>query len=256
MNLSFSKSTVLVTGVGGAIGLAVANKLREAGAKVIGVDLLPPKQIKQNNLPYIEIYQSNLSIESDVKEFLKLINSEAVTDVVCCAGIAGEVTDAEKIDIENFEKCLSSSLTSSMLMVKNFTPIFKRKNKGNFILFSSVAGARGNALMPAYTAAKHGVIGLTRAYARELGPHGIRVNCVLPGLINSKMALGIYNELESRFSGFQEVKSIPQSSASAIPLRRLGQPEDVANVVLFLLSELSSYCHGGLFAVDGGLLVK
>lgn len=256
MNLSFSSSTVLVTGVGGAIGLAVAEKLREAGAKVIGVDLFPSGQTTQNYPPYLKTYKSDLSVEADVKAFLEHINIESITDVVCCAGIVGEVTDAEKVDIERFETCLSSSLTSSMLMVKYFSPVFKKRNKGNFILFSSVAGARGNALMPAYTAAKHGVVGLTRAYARELGPHGIRVNCVLPGLINSPMALGIYNQLESRNPGHKEVKSIPDDSASVIPLRRMGRPEDVANVVLFLVSSLSDYCHGGLFSVDGGLLVK
>ena len=256
MNLSFSNSYVLVTGVRGAIGLAVATKLCEAGANVIGVDLLPPLHIDQAGSFPIKTFQANLSNESEVKGLLKLIDANLITDVVCCAGSVGQVTDAENVDIDQFQECISASLTSSMLLVKYFSPFFKKRKSGNFILFSSVAGARGTALMPAYTAAKHGVVGLTRSYARELGPHGIRVNCILPGLIDSPMALEIHNKLAARSFKHQDNNDILKDSAAVIPLKRVGKPSDVANVVLFLVSELSSYCHGGLFSVDGGLLAK
>jgi NAD(P)-dependent dehydrogenase (short-subunit alcohol dehydrogenase family) len=189
-------------------------------------------------------------------DFLSEIDLDLITDVVCCAGIAGPVSDADVIDVKDFEECITSHLTTSMLMIKGLTPQFKKSASGNFILFSSIAGVKGTALMPAYTAAKHGIIGLTRAYARELGPHGIRVNCVLPGLIESPMALDILRRLKARRNEEWRVNSLPNESASDIPLRRVGTPSDVANVVHFLCSPASEYVHGALVPVDGGLTVK
>lgn len=247
---------VLVSGAKGAIGSSVVDKLRGAGATVIAVDVAShtaPDALDESE----NVFKVNLTSEHDVLDFSGRLDLDSITDVVCCAGLAGPVTDAEFTSVKDFEICVASSLTTSMILTKLLTPSFKRKHSGSFIFFSSTAGQKGNALMPAYTAAKHGIVGLTKSYARELGPYGIRVNCILPGLIESPMAVGILNKLKSRNQEKNiRLDKLPEESALDIPLRRVGTPEDVANVVHFLLSPASSFVHGALIAVDGGALVR
>jgi 3-oxoacyl-[acyl-carrier protein] reductase len=166
------------------------------------------------------------------------------------------VVYAELLDLEKFRACIDSSLVTSALMVKHFCGQMKIRKDGQFVFLSSTAGLRGNALMPAYTAAKHAIIGLTRAYARELGPWGIRCNAVLPGLINSPMALDIQTQLAKRRNKDFVSTGLLLGASTGVPLGRIGEPQDVANAVHFLISKASSYCNGLMLNVDGGLLVK
>ena len=179
--------------------------------------------------------------------------------VVCCAGIIGEITDAENINIDKFTACINSSVLGTMLFVKNFSSVFKKKKKGNFILLSSFAALRGTALMPAYVASKYAINGLMKSFARELGPWGIRVNSILPGLIDSNMARSIFYQLKSRLNVKIDVSDqdlIDSEFIRSIPLGRLGQGKDINNLVMFLISDASSYIHGSMISIDGGLQVK
>jgi len=258
---SLDENKIIITGVSGAIGSACAKYLLEAGASVIGVDIVRNDCISNLVKTYrndnkMQFILADITSEDGLHKLLRLLDPSIITDVVCTAGTSGQIADAETQCLSEFEKCISASLTTSMLMIKGFTPYFKEKRVGNYILFSSVAGLKGNALMPAYTAAKHGIIGLTRSYARELGPHGIRVNALLPGLIDSPMAIDVHQRLESRRIPEFKATDLPVESIQNIPLRRVGSTYDVACAVHFLLSKASAYCTGISLPVDGGVLVR
>jgi len=254
--LDLRGKNVVVVGVSGAIGSAIALNANRFGAKIFGFDLVAPK-----NIPIESFYTGDATLESDVMQFTKLIlDTHLKIDVIVLSmGITGSVEDAENIDITNFKNCINSSVISSTLFIKHFSPLFKRQKTGNFILLSSIAGSRGAALMPAYTSAKHAINGLMKSFARELGPWGIRLNSISPGLIKSKMAMKIQYALNVRSnSNLLDIDDdlSMDSASSSIPLRRVGTPEDVSNLAIFLMSSASSYIHGAVISIDGGLSVK
>lgn len=169
----------------------------------------------------------------------------------------GEVNDAESLDASRFSDCVRASVDASAILIKHAVPHFKAARQGSIVLYSSIAGVRGAALMPAYTAAKHGVVGLMRAYTRELSPWGIRVNALLPGPIESAMALNLQYELQKRAGRSAQVNNkMPTNSAQSIPLGRLCTLDDVANVTIFLLSDAAEYMTGCAVNIDGGAQVK
>ena len=248
---SVANKTIVIAGASGAIGFAIASHLSLQGAQVIGVDIEYPRSKFSGSFEMLDC-----SSDDEVAKFAKRIEHFCPSSIVCCSGSSGEVVDAEMLNLEKFRACIASSLETSALMVKHFCEQMKKRKDGQIVFLSSTAGLRGNALMPAYTAAKHGIIGLTRAYARELGPWGIRCNAVLPGLINSPMALDIQAQLAKRRNKDFVSTGLLLGASTGVPLGRIGEPQDVANAVHFLISKASSYCNGLMLNVDGGLLVK
>lgn len=251
------EKNIVIVGVSGAIGSAICLSAHKFGARILGFDLIEPEKI----VPIDFFYAGDATAENDVIKFTKqVIDLHGKIDVVIlCNGTTGEITDVEKLDIDNFKICLNSSIVGATLFIKHFSPLFKKSKEGNFILFSSIAGSRGASLMPAYTSAKHAINGLMKSFARELGPWGIRLNAISPGLIKSKMAKSIQYSLKVRSEpSLQLVDDILnwEESANSIPLRRVGTPDDVAKLALFLMSPASSYIHGAVINIDGGLSVK
>lgn len=251
-DLGIEGKIFIISGASGDIGLAIAKKLKKYGGIVHGCDLKSPKEIS-----YFDTFKVFDATNIDfVKEFVESKVNVGLDCVICCAGIAGEVVDAEDVTTELFQTTINVSLLSSALFVKFATPYFKKSRKGEFILFSSTAGVRGTSLMPAYSAAKHGIIGLTRSYARELGPWGIRVNALLPGLIDSEMAISIHSSLQARVSSNIPQNKLPTDASAHIPLKRIGTSKDVAHAVLFLTSSMADYISCCMLNVDGGVLSK
>jgi 3-oxoacyl-[acyl-carrier protein] reductase len=253
-DLQIAGKGFVISGAAGDIGIAIAKILKKYGAKVYGCDLR--KSDQESLFDYYQILDATKS--SDVELFYKNIAENSLCTVICCAGESGEIVDSENISSDRFQSTINSSLLSTALFVKYFTIYFKNKKEGQFILLSSTAGVRGNALMPAYTAAKHGIIGLVRSFARELGPWGIRVNAIMPGLIDSKMALGIHSRMESRVISklTKQATNLPPDAALQIPIRKIGTPEDIAQAALFLCSPMSTYANACFLNIDGGLLAK
>jgi len=160
------------------------------------------------------------------------------------AGITQPVKFLE-IDKAGWDAVLDVNLRGVLLLSQAVVPHMRRRSRGSIACMSSVSAQRGGGIFggPHYSAAKAGVLGLAKAMARELGPDGIRVNCVTPGLI------------ETDITGDKLTDEMKTEIMKGIPLKRLGAAVDVANAFLFLASDLSAYITGAVIDVNGGMLI-
>ncbi len=168
----------------------------------------------------------------------------AISALVTCAGTYGPPVKVEDLDIDSWHKTLESNLTGTFLAIRAVLPVMQAQGKGSIVTIASNAGrSTATALGADYTAAKAGVLGLTRHVAREAAAHGIRVNSVAPGPTRGERLDTLSTE--------RELGRIAQS----IPLGRLADPEEIAQVVAFLLSDSASFVTGATYDANGGILM-
>lgn len=232
--VSLTGKVALVTGGGGGIGSAVVDLLLSAGAKVASVDL--PNSSKSD-------FACDLTQPSAVSELLSQVGKEfgRLDIVVHCAGITRDSV-LWKMDDHAWSDVIAVNLDSAFYLLKEATPLLRKTGAGSVVLMSSINGQRGKFGQANYAAAKAGLIALGKTAALELGRFQIRVNLVAPGWIETRMTEDVPAELRER--------ALEDSA-----LGRLGEPEDVARVVLFLCSDLSRYVTGQVVRVDGGQLM-
>lgn len=219
------KRTVLLTGASRGIGKAIAKSLSKE------YNLILPSREKLNLL-------DNNSIESFIKE-----NKDKKIDIVINnAGINFPQWIDEMTD-ENIDGTIQTNLTAPIKLIRGFVPYMKKNNWGRIVNISSIFGvvARGKQVL--YSATKHGINGATQALALELAPHNILVNSVCPGFTNTELVT---------INPPEKIKAIEAD----IPLRRLAQPEEIAEVVKFLISDKNTYITGASIIVDGAFSVK
>ena len=247
------KSTVLITGAGIGIGAATARAFATAGYRVIVTDIL--EEEGQSVVAGIE--SKNGAAEYHRLDVTKTDEVEAVVfsvqdrygpidTLVANAGIAHRVPLAE-LDDERWDHTLDVDLKGIMRVCRAAAPAMRTARRGNMIALSSIMGvAYGWDEHVHYSAAKAGVVGLVRGLAVELAQDGVRVNGLAPGYIRTAQSLS--TEHSSGPEGLAE-------AAKVIPLGRVGEPEDIADVAVFLASEAARYLTGQVVVVDGGLLV-
>jgi NAD(P)-dependent dehydrogenase (short-subunit alcohol dehydrogenase family) len=235
------------------IGLATARLFAEHGASVAILDLdraAADDAAKSLSTEYAG--QRHIAVSCNVVE---RASCEAAAQAVLAgyghadilinnAGVTQPVKIME-IDAASWDRILDVNLRGVLNLSQAFIPHFRSRRAGAIACMSSVSAQRGGGIFggPHYSAAKAGVLGLAKAMARELGPDGIRVNCVTPGLIQTDITGGMLTE---------EMKV---EIAKGIPLGRLGTAEDVAGIYLFLASDLSQYVTGAVIDVNGGMLI-
>jgi 3-oxoacyl-[acyl-carrier protein] reductase len=241
-SVEFSDRTVLITGGAGDIGLACAKTLLAGGARVHLVDMdgsrLQTALKLLLPLGNVTAHQSSLSSPAQCRAAL----ATATYPVDTLVHMAG-VFEPDPLDVDDrsvWERAIASNLTNAYDMVIAFCAQQAGIGLGCIVLCSSRAFQRGAPGRAAYTAAKGGIVGLTRTFSRELAP-GIRVNAIAPGLIDTRMT----SDLRA---------SMGAQRLAEIPLGRFGTPQDIAGVVKFLCSEDASYVTGQLITVDGGTL--
>ena len=239
----------LVTGASRGIGKAIALKLASLGANLVlnyrsseQEALEVEKQVKDMGVDAISI-KGDISKLEDVETLVSTAKEKfgTIDIMVNNAGITKD-TLILRMKEEDFDTVIDVNLKGVFNCLKTITPVMVRQKYGKIINLSSVVGISGNAGQVNYSASKAGVIGMTKSLAKEVGSRGINVNAVAPGFIETDMT----DVLGDKYK--DEIKK-------NIPLKKLGKPEDVANVVAFLASENSDYITGQVIHVDGGMLM-
>ena len=243
----------VVTGAAGVIGRATTELLAERGARIVAVDR--KREDLEDAIKGLPASAEPLAVTADVSD------EDEVADYVRAAvdrfgtidvfynnaGVEGEVRPITQYPLETFRRVLDVNVVGVFLGVKHVLPVMLKQNKGSIINTASIAGLIGSPQIAVYSASKHAVIGLTRSAAWECTGTGVRVNCVCPGMIDSRMLSAI---LEGRNTGNAPVPQ--QKIVERIPARRLGQASEVASIVAFLASDDASYVSGSAYTVDGG----
>ena len=249
MNLIFKGKSAIISGGSGGMGLAIANKLIEVKIKTLIIDLKkPPNKILNNKL--ISFAKINLTEFTEIKKAIKKFtaSTKRVDYLINAAGILmfNEDIGVEKINVKTWNKVFDINLTSMVYLLKCVIPYMKKNKYGSIVNISSVDALSGDDKpQDAYGASKAAMIRLSKSIAIQFAKKQIRSNTILPGPVETPM--------QDRWKKDPKSK---KNLSKFIPLQRIGKPEDIANVVIFLLSDNSGYITGSEIIVDGGLTAK
>jgi NAD(P)-dependent dehydrogenase (short-subunit alcohol dehydrogenase family) len=248
VSVRFEGRSVIVTGAGSGIGRAIARLFATEGARVLALDLGDGVEETAAGNEAIVAMRGDAGMEADVAAMIAAaLDRHGGLDIVCAnAGISGGMAGLFEQSAEDWEKLLRVNLIGPFLAIKHGAKAMLDAGRpGAIVCTASVAGLRAGAGGPAYSASKAGVINLVQTSAQQLTGTGIRVNAVCPGLIETGMTQDLYDA--ARAKGREAV--IGQLN----PLRRGGEPGEIANAIAFLASDEASYVNGQALVVDGGL---
>ena len=251
LSRSIEGKVALVTGAASGMGRATAQLFADEGARVAVTDL------EQTAVQAVvdEIQQAGGRAEGWV---LDVADPDRIVAVVAevaeqLGGLDILVNNAGSSVVapiesdgyeEKWQRGLDVMLTAQIRLIRAALPLLERSGEGRIVNISSTEGVGGSAFLSPYTAAKHGVVGVTRSLACELGDRGITVNCICPGPIHTGMTAVIPDDAKQKFA------------RRMVPLRRYGSPEEVAHMTLSLVLPAASYVNGVALPVDGGMLIK
>ena len=247
--MNFENKTAVITGGSRGIGLAIAKKLAENGANIailyVG-DEAEGKTAVEDLKPFGTKVEQYFCDVSDFEASKKVVDSviEDFGGIDILVNNAGITRDklVLNMDEKDFDAVINVNLKGTFNMIKHTYKHFMKKRSGRIVSTSSIVGITGNAGQANYSASKAGIIGLTKSVARELAGRNVTVNAVAPGYIGTDMT----NVLPEKAK---------ESMKAQIPAKRIGTPEDVANVVAFLCSDEAAYVTGEVIRVDGGLAI-
>jgi NAD(P)-dependent dehydrogenase (short-subunit alcohol dehydrogenase family) len=254
MEMDFTGKVALITGGGNGIGRATAVAFARHGAKAVIVDRdgsgaeATAGIIRQNGGDAIAV-TADVTRSEDVKAYVRAA-IEKFGRIDCFfnnAGIEGKVATTAEYDEAMFDAVIGVNVKGVFLGLRHVLPEMIRQGSGAVVNTASVAGLVGTPGMPAYVASKHAVIGLTKTTAGEVARSGIRVNAVCPGPVDTRMIHAIEEQLAPG-----NAASVGERYQAAIPSGRYTTVDEIANMVLFLCSDLASNTTGGQFVVDGG----
>jgi 3-oxoacyl-[acyl-carrier protein] reductase len=241
LRFDFSGEVALVTGAASGIGLEVARELAEAGARVHGLDLrAPPERAWEASEP--RFHEVDVRDSAAVDRAIARVIEEAgrLDHLVHCAGIARDGV-LWKLDDERWREVLEVNLSGAFHVLRAAARAMRAAGRGRVVLVASINGLRGKFGQSNYCASKAGLVGLAAAASRELGPSGITVNVLAPGMVETPMTSDLPAEVRRR--------ALEETSVG-----RLGEPPDIAAAVLFLLSDQARHVNGAVLRVDGGQL--
>ena len=252
--MDFTGKIVLITGAGNGIGRATALGFATRGATVVVVD--HDKAAGEATAGIIRqqggkamFTAADVTKSADAQAYVKA-TVDAYGKIDCFynnAGIEGSVATTAEYDEDMFDRVIAVNVKGVFLGMRHVLPVMIKQGFGSVVNTASVAGLVASPGMPAYVASKHAVIGLTKTAAGEVGRAGVRVNCVCPGPIDTRMI----HSLESMLNP-DDPNAVGARYQQNIPIGRYGTPEEVANLVIFLSSSLAGNITGAQYVVDGG----
>jgi NAD(P)-dependent dehydrogenase (short-subunit alcohol dehydrogenase family) len=252
--MDFHGKVALITGGGNGIGRAAAVGFASRGAKVVVVDRDQAAGeatvgiLRQQGAEAVFV-AADVTQSADAQNYVK-VALEKYGSIDCFhnnAGIEGSLAPTYQYDEDMFDRVMAVNVKGVFLGLRHVLPVMLKQGSGAVVNTASVAGLVASPGMPAYVASKHAVIGLTKTAAGEVARAGVRVNCVCPGPIDTRMI----HSLESMLNP-DDPKSVENRYQANIPIGRYGTAEEVANLVIFLSSDLASNITGAQYVVDGG----
>ena len=234
---------IIVTGATGGIGNSIIKKLHENGANIVasGTKIEKLEQIK-DIFKDVRILKFDISQSDQIETFIENASKELGGPLDCIVNNAGITQDnlAIRMSLDEWKKVIDINLTSTFLICKFAIKKMLKNKKGKIINISSVVGHTGNLGQSNYTASKAAIVAMSKSLAIEYAKKNININCISPGFIKTAMT----DKIDEKFK---------DTIISKIPSARLGEPEDIANAVLFLASSQSDYINGETLHVNGGL---
>jgi len=240
---NLEKKNIIVTGASGGIGNSIIKKLSESGANILasGTKIEKLEELKKN-FEGLKILKFDISQHDKIEEFIENATSElggSLDGIVNNAGITQDNL-AIRMILDEWQKVININLTSTFLMSKFAIKKMLKNKSGKIVNITSVVGHTGNLGQANYTASKAGIVAMSKSLAIEYAKKNINVNCISPGFIQTAMT----DKIDEKFK---------EVIISKIPSARLGEPDDIANAVLFLSSEQSDYINGETLHVNGGM---
>ncbi|MDB2592051.1 3-oxoacyl-ACP reductase FabG [Candidatus Pelagibacter bacterium] len=240
---NLEKKNIIVTGASGGIGNAIIKKLSEAGANILasGTRIEKLEELKKN-FEGLKILKFDISQSDKIEEFIENATNELGGSLDGMVNNAGITQDnlAIRMSLDEWQKVININLTSTFLMSKFAIKKMLKNKSGKIINITSVVGHTGNLGQTNYTASKAGIVAMSKSLAIEYAKKNININCISPGFIKTAMT----DKIDEKFK---------EVIISKIPSARLGEPEDIANAVLFLSSAHSNYINGETLHVNGGM---
>ena len=241
--IDLKENNIIVTGATGGIGNSVIEKLYNAGANILATGTKNEKlEELKKQFKNIKVLKFDISQTSNLENFIEDATKQLGGKLDCIVNNAGITQDnlAIRMSIEEWKNVIDINLTSTFLISKFAIKKMLKNKKGKIINITSVVAHTGNLGQTNYTASKAGIIAMSKSLAIEYAKKNINVNCISPGFIKTAMT----DKIDEKFK---------EVIISKIPSARLGEPEDVANAVIFLVSSFSDYINGETLHVNGGL---
>ena len=234
---------IIVTGASGGIGNAIIKKLNEAGANILasGTRVEKLEELKKN-FANIKTLAFDISQNGKIEEFIENATNElggSLDGIINNAGITQDNL-AIRMSLDEWQKVININLTSTFLISKFAIKKMLKNKSGKIVNITSVVGHTGNLGQANYTASKAGIVAMSKSLAIEYAKKNININCISPGFIKTAMT----DKIDEKFK---------EAIISKIPSARLGEPNDIANAVLFLSSDQSNYINGETIHVNGGM---
>ena len=234
---------IIITGASGGIGNSIVQKLHDNGANILasGTKLEKLEELKKK-FQDIEILKFDISKSDEIEDFVENATSKLGGSLDCIVNNAGITKDnlAIRMNLDEWNKVIEVNLTSTFLLSKFAIKKMLKNKSGKIVNITSVVGHTGNLGQANYTASKAGIVAMSKSLAIEYAKKNININCISPGFIKTAMT----EKIDEKFK---------EIIISKIPSARLGDPEDIANAVLFLASKQSVYINGETLHVNGGL---
>ncbi len=234
---------IIVTGASGGIGNSIIKRFNDNGANILatGTKIEKLEELKKK-YPNIKTHKFDISQNDKIEDFIEKAVDELGGNLNCIVNNAGITQDnlAIRMSIDEWKKVIDINLTSTFLLSKFAIKKMLKSKSGKIINITSVVGHTGNLGQANYTASKAGIVAMSKSLAIEYAKKNININCISPGFIKTAMT----DKIDEKFK---------EVIVSKIPSARLGEPEDVANAVLFLASDQSNYINGETIHVNGGM---